>query len=193
MTASASSRRVGDGATRVRAVGGASLRLVAGVAALAVVSLIALGGAASQGAQLTLLSLSVFCVLAFGAYEGVRGVDPKLLELGRSAGLTAWPRWRDIVIPGALPALLSSLRLALAVLWILLLVLDTLTGASSNGAVDLILRQVGLSSGGLSPAYRVVLNIVLYAVLAKIADALVFALSRRVLRWQAVLPPPDIN
>lgn len=187
MTASASSRLVGDGATRVRAVGGASLRLVASVAALAVVSLVALGGAASQGAQLTLLSLSVFFVLACGAYAGVRGVDPKLLELGRSTGLTAWSRWRDIVIPGALPALLSSLRLALAVLWSLLLVRDTLTGASSIGAGDLIWRQVGLS-----PAYRVLLNIVLYAVLAKIADALVTALSRRVLRWQAATPP-DIN
>ena len=192
MTASASSRRVGDGATRVRAVGGASLRLVAGVAALSVVSLVALDGAASQGAQRTLLSLSVFFVLACGAYEGVRGVDPKLLELGRAAGLTAWSRWRDIVIPGALPAVLSSLRLALAVLWILLLVRDTLTGASSIGGGDLIWRQVGLSSGSLSPVYRVLLNIVLYAVLAKLADALVTALSRRVLRWQAATPP-DIN
>lgn len=192
MTASVPFRRAGDGATRVRAVGGASLRLVASVAALAVVSLVALGGAASQGAQLTLLSLSVFFVLACGAYEGVRGVDPKLQELGRSAGLTAWSRWRDIVIPGALPAVLSSLRLALAVLWSLLLVRDTLTGASSIGAGDLIWRQVGLSSGSLSPVYRVLLNIVLYAVLAKLADALVTALSRRVLRWQAATPP-DTN
>lgn len=156
----------------------AGLGLVRTLAALAFIPLILLGAGVAEGAKLALLSAGVFFPIYRGAFHGVRAVDAKLIELGRSVGVAGWPLLRDVILPGALPSLLAGLRVGVALLWALLMVLETLTGQAGIGHLAVHARDI-------APADRVVLSILLYALLAKTADALIGALSRRVLRWNA--------
>lgn len=159
----------------------AALHALRTVVALAFIPLILLGAGVAEGAKLTLLSAGVFFPIYRGAYAGVRAVDARLIELGRTLGLARWPLLRDIIMPGALPALLSGLRFAVALLWALLIVVETLTGQSGIGHLSARARD-------LAPADLLVLSILLYALLAKTADALIGALSRHLLRWQTARP-----
>ncbi len=101
-----------------------------------------------------------------GAWRGVRAGDPKLIEMGRSAGLAGWPLWRDVILPGALPALLSGARLALALFWAWRGMAQTAIARSGDGATT------------LAP-------ILSYALLALAADTLIRVLARPALRWDA--------
>lgn len=79
--------------------------------------------------------LFTFFVIVVNTYTGVREVDAKLVEMARSFGCSEWLLIRRIVLPGALPLMLTGLRLGI--------------GRSFNGAVfgEMLISIVGL--GGL--------------------------------------------
>lgn len=79
--------------------------------------------------------LFTFFVIVVNTYTGVREVDAKLIEMARSFGCSEWLLIRRIVLPGALPLMLTGLRLGI--------------GRSFNGAVfgEMLISVVGL--GGL--------------------------------------------
>jgi ABC-type nitrate/sulfonate/bicarbonate transport system permease component len=57
----------------------------------------------------------LFCLfpILISTYQGVKNVDPRLLEVARSFRSTELQLWRDLVIPSALPFIVSGLRLAI--------------------------------------------------------------------------------
>ena len=57
----------------------------------------------------------LFCLfpILISTYQGVKSVDPRLLEVARSFRSTELQLWRDLVIPSALPFIVSGLRLAI--------------------------------------------------------------------------------
>lgn len=56
----------------------------------------------------------LFCLfpILINTYQGVKNVDPRLLEVARSFRSTEAQLWRDLVIPSALPFIVAGLRLA---------------------------------------------------------------------------------
>ncbi|MGE8638112.1 MAG: hypothetical protein ACN6PR_05685 [Achromobacter sp.] len=105
-----------------------------------------------------------------GGWQGLRTVDPKLTEMGRSVGLAGWPLWRDVILPGALPTVLTGARLALALFWVLRVTVDIATAGSGSENAAFVL-------------------ILLYALLALATDALLRLLARRALRWDTAVVP----
>ena len=61
-------------------------------------------------------------------------MDPRLIEMGRVYGLGPFELFREIILPGALPSILVGLRYALGVMWLTLIVAETI--ASDNGTVS---------------------------------------------------------
>jgi NitT/TauT family transport system permease protein len=68
-------------------------------------------GLASRALVVYLFSLPI---LVECARDGVRRADPRLREMAVSFGATAWQQWRKIVLPGALPGIMTGVRLGLA-------------------------------------------------------------------------------
>ncbi|MFY0478826.1 ABC transporter permease [Achromobacter marplatensis] len=101
-----------------------------------------------------------------GGWRGVRAADPKLIEMGRSVGLAGWPLWRDVFLPGALPASLSGARLALALFW------------TWRGMAQTAIVRSGDGAATLAPIFS-------YVLLALAADTLIRMLARRALPWNA--------
>ena len=69
-------------------------------------------GIASKVAMAVLI---IFFPVAASFYQGMRRTNPDLLELARIMGAGQWTTLRYIVIPSALPAFASGLRVAAAV------------------------------------------------------------------------------
>ena len=50
--------------------------------------------------------------LVINVRTGVRGVDPRLIEMARAFGAREWETWLKVTLPAALPALAAGLRFA---------------------------------------------------------------------------------
>ena len=83
---------------------------------------------------------------------------------------------RLVILPGALPSILVGVRFALGFMWLTLIVAETISASSGIGYLAMNAREFLQTD-------VVVLAIVLYAVLGKLADTAARGLERIWLRW----------
>jgi sulfonate transport system permease protein len=50
--------------------------------------------------------VGVFFPIYLNTFHGIRSVDPALIEMARSYGLSGWALYRQVILPGALPSIL---------------------------------------------------------------------------------------
>jgi sulfonate transport system permease protein len=108
--------------------------------------------------------------------HGIRSIDPRLLEMGRSYGLSRFGLFLNVILPGALPSILVGLRYALGIMWLTLIVAETI--ACDNG-----IGYMTMNARDFLQTDIVLLGICLYALLGKAADMVTRLLERRLLRW----------
>jgi sulfonate transport system permease protein len=118
----------------------------------------------------------VFFPIYLNTYHGIRSVDAGLVEMARSYGLSGWRLHRDVILPGALPSILVGLRFALGLMWVLLIVAETISAQSGIGYMTMNAREFLQTD-------VVLVGVLLYALLGKLADVVARALERRLLRW----------
>ena len=68
-----------------------------------------------MASKIAMAVLIIFFPVAASFYQGMRRTNPDLLELARIMGAGQWAALRHIVIPSAMPAFASGLRVAAAV------------------------------------------------------------------------------
>lgn len=78
---------------------------------LALAPLIALWFGTGLGSRVLICALICYFPIAVGTMVGIRSVDPRLVELGRSLRATRWQRLARIEVPSALPQILGSFRI----------------------------------------------------------------------------------
>jgi NitT/TauT family transport system permease protein len=108
---------------------------------VALVPLIVLWAGYETTAKVIILFLFAFFPMAINTYQGVKNVDPRLIEVGRSFRCSEWQLWANIVLPGALPFILTGLRLAVGRGLIGMVLADLYTAVSGIGY--LIVRAAG--------------------------------------------------
>jgi sulfonate transport system permease protein len=153
-----------------------TLQMVRNIPALALIPLIILWFGIEENAKLVLLSIGVFFPVYLNTYHGIRSVDPALIEMGRSYGLSGFALYREVILPGALPSILVGLRFALGLVWVLLIVSETISAQSGIGYMTMNAREFLQTD-------VVLLGILLYALLGKLADVIARGLERWWLRW----------
>ncbi len=89
-----------------------TILLVTPMSALIPVVIITLG--LDLLARALVVMLFAVVMIAVSARAGVRTLDPSWLEMVRSFGATEWQLWRTVVLPGAMPAVITGVRLGLA-------------------------------------------------------------------------------
>jgi sulfonate transport system permease protein len=130
-----------------------------------------------ESAKVTLIVLGVAFPIYVNTYLAIRNLNPAYAELSKVVGLRPTEFIRRVVLPGALPGFLAGLRLATAAAWLLLVFAEQINARTGLGF--LMTRAQTFFQSDV-----IVLCLVTYAILGLIADALVRALDRKVLRWQ---------
>jgi sulfonate transport system permease protein len=153
-----------------------TLQMVRNIPALALIPLVILWFGIEETAKLVLLSVGVFFPVYINTFHGIRSVDPALLEMGRSYGLSGWRLYREIILPGALSSILVGVRFALGLVWVILIVSETISAQSGIGYMTMNAREFLQTD-------VVLLGIILYALLGKFADIIARLLERWWLRW----------
>jgi len=103
------------------------------IPSVALVPLIVLWAGYEQTAKVIILFLFAFFPMVINTYQGVKAVDPKLVEVGRAFRCNEWQLWGNIVIPASLPFIVTGLRLALGRGLIGMVLADLYTALSGIG------------------------------------------------------------
>ncbi|MEI7444998.1 MAG: aliphatic sulfonate ABC transporter permease SsuC [Burkholderiales bacterium] len=153
-----------------------SLQMLRNVPPLATIPLVILWFGIDEGAKLFLVALGTFFPVYLNTFHGIRSVDPGLVEMARSYGLRGVGLWREVILPGALPSILVGVRFSLGLMWVLLIVAETISANAGIGYMTMNAREFLQTD-------VVLLGILLYAALGKLADVLARGLERWWLRW----------
>lgn len=157
-----------------------SIQMVRNVPHLALIPLVILWFGIDEAGKLFLVALGTLFPIYLNTFHGIRSVDPALVEMGRSYGLNNWQLFRQVILPGALPNILVGVRYALGFMWLTLIVAETIAATSGIGYMAMNAREFMMTD-------VVVLAILLYALLGKLADVAARTLERRWLRWNPAL------
>ncbi|MDB5814191.1 MAG: ssuC [Rhodocyclales bacterium] len=153
-----------------------TLQMIRNVPPLALIPLVILWFGIDEAAKIFIVAVGVFFPLYMNTYHGIRSVDPALIEMAKSYGVSGWRLYRDVIFPGALPSILVGLRFALGFMWVLLIVSETISATEGIGYMTMNAREFLRTD-------VVLVGILLYALLGKLADIIARGLERFWLRW----------
>ncbi|WP_207478701.1 taurine ABC transporter permease TauC [Arenibaculum pallidiluteum] len=127
--------------------------------------------------KVLLIYLAVFAPVALATAAGVRSVDRERINAARSLGASRGQVVRLVVLPGALPEILTGIRIGLGVGW------STLVAAELVAAT----RGLGFmvqSAAQFLATDVVVLGILVIAAVALVLDVLLRLIQRACVPWQ---------
>ena len=130
-----------------------------------------------EGSKVATIFFGTFFPTVIATYGGVDGVDRTLIRMGQSFGLTRASMIAKIVLPGALPAILSGMRISVAIAIILLVAAEMIGAEYGIGAYILL-------AGALFATDQLVAGVAMLCVLGLTAGWLLGRLERLVLGWR---------
>jgi ABC-type nitrate/sulfonate/bicarbonate transport system permease component len=123
------------------------------------------------------IAFGVFSPMAIAAFGGVDSVDRTLIRMAQSFGMPTRDIVRKIVLPGAMPALLSGVRIS-ASIGIILLTAAEMIGAE-HGVGALV-----LAAGNLMQTERLVAGVLILSCFGLAVAQLIAFAERRLLNWR---------
>lgn len=153
-----------------------SIQMLRNIPHLAMIPLVILWFGVGEEGRIFLVALGVSFPIYINTFHGVRTIDPGLIEMGKVYGLDAWSLFWQIILPGAMPSILIGVRYALGVMWLTLIVAETISFDSGIGYMAMNAREFMQTD-------VVVLSILLYALLGKLADVFARFLEKKMLSW----------
>ncbi|RWQ17667.1 aliphatic sulfonate ABC transporter permease SsuC [Mesorhizobium sp.] len=153
-----------------------SMQMLRNVPHLAIIPLVILWFGIGEEAKIFLVAIGTAFPLYLNTFHGIRTVDPKLIEMARVYGLGPVPLFWRVILPGAMPSILVGLRFSLGLMWLTLIVAETISASSGIGYITMNAREFLQTD-------VVVLGIIVYALLGKLADFITRLLEARALAW----------
>lgn len=156
-----------------------SFQALRAIPSLAWVPLLLLWLGIDEGPKLSLIAIGAFFPIYLGVVSGFHNVDRKFMEIGAIYGLTATATVRRILIPAALPGLLTGLRNGLSLAWTFMVAAELIAATRGLG----FLLSDGRDTGR---ADIVIVAIITLALLGKLSDSLLVAAENKLLDWRDV-------
>ncbi|AQS90549.1 ABC transporter permease [Gluconobacter albidus] len=155
----------------------APLQILRTLPALALVPLFILWFGIGETPKVLLVALGATFPIYLNLHKGIRTIDPKLLEMASTLGLTRWQTIKDVFLPGALPDFLTGLRYAVGVSWLMLVVAEQVNAESGIGhmmmdAEDFLRTDI------------ILVGLLVYGMLGLLSDQIVRFLEAALLAWR---------
>ncbi len=154
-----------------------SVQMIRNIPHLALIPLVILWFGIGEEVKLVLVSLGVFFPIYLNTFHGIRSIDPGLIEMGKVYGLKGFSLFWEVILPGALPSVLVGVRYALGIMWLTLIVAETVAANSGIGYMAMNARE-------FMQMDVIVLSIIIYALLGKFSDMIAKAMEKGWLQWR---------
>jgi taurine transport system permease protein len=143
---------------------------------LAYLPLIVIWCGIGETSKVLLIYLAIFAPIAIATATGVRNVDPARLRAAQSLGATRAQLIRHVIVPSALPEILTGIRIGLGVGWSTLVAAELIAATSGLGFMVQSAAQFLVTD-------VVVLGILVIALIAFGLEMGLRALQRRLVPW----------
>ncbi|BBH48577.1 taurine ABC transporter permease TauC [Pseudomonas sp. KU43P] len=143
---------------------------------LAYLPLIVIWCGIGELSKVLLIYLAIFAPIAIATATGVRTVDPARLRAAQSLGATRAQLIRHVILPSALPDILTGIRIGLGVGWSTLVAAELIAATSGLGFMVQSAAQFLVTD-------VVVLGILLIALIAFALEMGLRALQRKLVPW----------
>ena len=130
-----------------------------------------------ETSKVLLIFLSVFAPVALGARAGVKAAWIEQIHAAYSFGGSRWQVLRHVILPAALPEILTSMRIGIGFGW------TTLVAAEMVAATEGLGYMV-LSASQFLQTSTVIMGIILIAWIAYTFDLLMRFIERRAVPWK---------
>lgn len=130
-----------------------------------------------ETSKVVLIAVGVFFPVYLGVTGAVRSVDRKIVEVGRVFRLSGFAMVRRILLPAVLPTYVIALRSGLGLGWMFVVAAEFMGASEGLGFLLVDGQQLG------KPA-QIVAAIVAFAVIGKLTDWILVALTAPFLRWE---------
>ncbi|HEX3860303.1 MAG TPA: ABC transporter permease [Stellaceae bacterium] len=130
-----------------------------------------------EGSKVATILFGTFFPTVVAAYGGVDSVDRNLIRMGQSFGLSWFSIVRKIIIPGALPAILSGFRISVSIAIVLLVAAEMIGAQYGIGAYI-------LEAGALYAIDQLVAGIAVLSLFGLLIAWLIGRAERHFLKWR---------
>jgi ABC-type nitrate/sulfonate/bicarbonate transport system permease component len=156
----------------------ASLLVLIPVPAIAWIPLLIIIFGIGESSKIALISIGSFCTLFLQVTYSIRSVDKKLVEVGYTLNKSSPEMFFNIFLPAIVPDIFSSMRVAMALSWTLLMASEII--ASSSGLGWLV-----WDSRNFSRPDDMIVGMIAIGVLGKITDYLLVVVGKYLTRWRS--------
>ena len=156
----------------------APLQMMRAVPFVALIPLFILWFGIGETPKIVIIALATYYPMYVNTATGVRNVDRKIVECARAFDVQGRRLLISVILPLALPAILTGLRLSLVISVLALVIAEQINAQSGIGFLLVRATSYGQS-------FTVFACVALYALTGLLADLLVHAIERVVLRWRA--------
>ncbi len=130
-----------------------------------------------EESKVALILFGTFFPTVIFTYGGVDNVDRSLIRMGQSFGLSWFSIVRKIILPGALPAILSGMRVSSAIAIILIVAAELIAAEKGIGAYV-------QAAGSLFATDQLIAGVVILSLLGLTVSWLIGKAERFFLRWR---------
>jgi sulfonate transport system permease protein len=155
-----------------------SMQMLRTVPFLAIVPLLIVWLGIDEKPKILLIAAATTFPVYINTYNGVRNVDRRMVEAARSYGLRGPRLIREIMIPLAMPSILTGIRFALGVSILALLAAEQINASNGLGFLLYTAQQY-------QRVDIIMVVVLIYALLGLTVDLLVRLLERLVMPWRA--------
>lgn len=156
-----------------------TLQALRAIPSLAWVPLLLLWQGIDELPKITLIAIGAFFPVYLSLVAGIHNVDRKLVEVGAMYGLGHLALIRRILLPAALPSLLTGVRTGLSLSWMFMVAAELIAATRGLGYLLTDGRETGRAD-------LVIVAIITLALLGKLSDSLLRGLEHRLLAWRDV-------
>lgn len=130
-----------------------------------------------EASKVTLIAVGVAFPVYLGTMGAILAVDRKIVEVGRVFRLSGLKLVRRVLLPAILPHYVIALRAGLGLGWMFVVAAEFMGASEGLGYLLVDGQQLGKPD-------QIVAAILVFALLGKLTDALLVALTAPLLRWQ---------
>jgi sulfonate transport system permease protein len=159
------------------------LQLLRALPFLSLVPLFMVWFGIGEAARVILIAVATAFPMYVSTAGGVRNVDPRLVEAMRTFGLKRWALVREVVLPSALPSLLSGLRLSMTLSVIALIAAEEIN--TTNGIGYLMTQAQTFSRTDI-----LTVCVLIYGLLGLCVDLFVRGAEKLLMPWR---PPRTVR
>ena len=155
----------------------APLQIMRTLPALALVPLFILWFGIGETPKIIMVALGSSFPIYLNLHKGIRSIDPKLLEMSRTLGLSRAQTICHVILPGALPDFLVGLRFAVGISWLMLVVAEQVNADSGIG-------HMMIDAEDFMRTDIILVGLLVYGLLGLISDQIVRLLEAMLLVWR---------